>query len=366
MSTTRRKFIQYSALVAAGAAYGPGFWKCFAQESRQASRPASNPSNKSALDEGLACAAATGQLCVVLRLPDAPEERQKIGEAWIGYLFDCDNNGKYIGGSKELPDFELHALFAETVFVFLTKKEAADARLAMSDGESFCWIDANRKCVGRANAATAEICNRDLFVKSIGTLLHGENNDLLQKRADESYAQMTPEARGAIVKHIEWEYERLDINRKTLWLRDNVGRRSELLWRFDGQASGSVHWTGELLEDDLPSSWVRLVNSKLERKDDVFFAEIGLRRASYFINLIRVTKSNNKKFMIYAILEHAFLEADKSRRAGCLPFGVRLGTKHGQSNGCGGIDGDENVPGSACGMGESGPVSRKFINYLSK
>ncbi|MBI3820395.1 MAG: hypothetical protein HY286_17020 [Planctomycetes bacterium] len=330
MEYARRAFIQCFALTAAAIGVGPGLLHCFAQDSRPASRPA----KPGLLDAAFAQIATTRQACVVLRLPDAPEDKQTIGEAWVRYIYECDNRGLAVLDRMAPPDFELHAIFAEAVFVFLTKEEAEAAAVPFKTGESLCWIDIHRARLGGAAAAVGDHCHRDTFVKNMNGMLHGRENEILIKRAAACEAGMNAGERRALRAHIE--------NGETPknWkdgIARVVGRQQNPLNEYQRERGGFGGWRGIQMAEDpdgngwMGISWLRLVNIKIENDDEPYTSATALRNAPYLINLLLSAAPGDRRLRIEALLEESFRTVGATRGMPGLPFGISVSTAESQS-----------------------------------
>lgn len=351
MESTRRDFLTKSAAVA-GAGFIHGFNRCFEQDSRPATRP--SITKPDALARAIEAAVRDFKPCIIIEMPVAAAQKQQLGLALLKYIYNTDNDGKFLGNYKEFPDFEMHALFAEAVFILLTKTEVAAAVPEAKSGNVHI-LGARGEWERSAEIPTADLLVKESFKLSIRELLHGKDNEILIKRAAECEARVTPGLRRAMQQFIEGRPPE-NFPKRFADESLSVLLTSPTSWNLD--RSVEVRFKGRS-----PEAWLRAANVATTDEQIKIFKESLGSQIPWLLNQARIGNVNTK-FIIGAMLEYYLCATNKDSVGAWLPYGLSLGSRTGRMNGCGGLTPDGEERRAACGMGSPGPASRQFINYI--
>lgn len=350
-STTRREFLLKSVKATISSAVLFGLESC---------RGGKDPEIR-ALTEALAAAKLQKKPCVIIKLPAAAEEKQQIGEALVAHAYDCDELEFSTAMNQLLPDFEIHQLFAEAVFVVLSAEEVNAARISMERGEMFIVVNDKGERERGTVATVADAVDRGRFKQIVGELLHGERNSILQKRAEASRRGLSADQSAAIDHYIHTAATPADFDKAAMAVRWHYNSNCPLAWQFEARPSSGVPITG-------PASngpWLVLLNSKITSAE---VAELNTAVASsvpYLINLQYEAKAPIEKLAIQILLEQYFMDLMNrwNGATGASPaLGLPFNIERTEDVGCGN-DSHGRDMGILCGTGFASPASRKFINY---
>lgn len=355
MTIQRREFLQIAArdALAAGAFLQFGkFRNIYIQDSR--------PAGASAFDAALAASKREGRPCVAFVLPSDLNERVAIGDKLVEYLYGV-HSGE--GGSLKLdkaPNFEIHALFTEAIFIFLSRKEAGSRIGGFVESESAVLLRDDGARAAGAPLPTLKFIDPAQFIQIVGALLHGADLELLKKRAELCAKNAGAEWKNASDRFINY-VESHPMDAKAVfaaWSR--YVSDSSFAWQHREQAASDARERTALCGIWLKQGWPAIPAADY----GILQKETRANIPSLVLLLQQKNISAERRNAILILIENdLFSYAEVAGEpAQPLPFGLHLETTKAKSSGCGDQYWGEDV--FDCGMARASAMSRKLIRFL--